>query len=345
MVQYIRGYYCPSDVELNLLEKESNRKILDFLREVYPYGKTAQEIAKIAGLPLKTTYPQLGELTRAGFITQLPKASGGTRGRPKAHANNEEGGDARATELMRQRFKYVLEDTKGIYDYSRWAKEKNKKNIQLPPGNVVYSDDFLELWNKIVAKEDIEELSKVLLRFLERMTRMIAESKDETVRKSAPLKRMESCCQLCGLNHEARDFIRAMLLHLIDEIEENRNFVEFLYGNQFLTQEKYQGITKKLEETNSQLVGITKQSCSHFAGITNVDEIISSTKVHACVECDKENIKWEGLRLCLTCGHVGCDDSSKGMHATKHFVETGHPVIIALPDNPWKWCYIHKIYG
>ena len=39
------------------------------------------------------------------------------------------------------------------------------------------------------------------------------------------------------------------------------------------------------------------------------------------------------------------DDSSKGMHATKHFVNTGHPVIVALPDKPWKWCYIHKIYG
>ena len=44
-------------------------------------------------------------------------------------------------------------------------------------------------------------------------------------------------------------------------------------------------------------------------------------------------------------GHVGCDDFSKGMHATKHFVNTGHPVIVALPDKPWKWCYIDKIYG
>jgi hypothetical protein len=33
------------------------------------------------------------------------------------------------------------------------------------------------------------------------------------------------------------------------------------------------------------------------------------------------------------------------MHATKHFVNTGHPVIVSLPDKAWKWCYIDKIYG
>jgi hypothetical protein len=39
---------------------------------------------------------------------------------------------------------------------------------------------------------------------------------------------------------------------------------------------------------------------------------------------------WFGLHLCLIGDQVGCDDPSKGMHATKHFVNTGHPVIVAL---------------
>jgi hypothetical protein len=47
----------------------------------------------------------------------------------------------------------------------------------MPPGNVVYSNDFLYLWNKIVAKEDEDELSTVLLRFLERIMRMATEVK------------------------------------------------------------------------------------------------------------------------------------------------------------------------
>jgi hypothetical protein len=72
---YIRGYYCPSEVEINLIQKESNRRIVDTLREAYPSGKTAHEIAQVAGLPLKTTYPQLNELSRAGFYYSITKKS------------------------------------------------------------------------------------------------------------------------------------------------------------------------------------------------------------------------------------------------------------------------------
>jgi len=46
----------------------------------------------------------------------------------------------------------------------------------------------------------------------------------------------------------------------------------------------------------------------------------------------------------LTCGHVGCCDSSVGRHATKHYEETGHPVMRSVQDHPWKWCYVHKEY-
>jgi uncharacterized UBP type Zn finger protein len=84
-----------------------------------------------------------------------------------------------------------------------------------------------------------------------------------------------------------------------------------------------------------------KETCSHFtiAG----ENIIPATS--GCEECGKEHTDWVALRLCLSCGHVGCCDSSKGMHATKHFVNTTHPLIIALPDKAWKWCYVDKIYG
>ena len=62
------------------------------------------------------------------------------------------------------------------------------------------------------------------------------------------------------------------------------------------------------------------------------------------VECEKEKLPWVAIRMCLTCGHVGCCDSSVGLHATKHFKETGHPVMVAVPDKSWRWCYIHKDY-
>ncbi len=64
-----------------------------------------------------------------------------------------------------------------------------------------------------------------------------------------------------------------------------------------------------------------------------------------CEECLKTGDTWVHLRLCLTCGHVGCCDNSKNKHATKHFHATQHPIIKSFqPGENWKWCYIDKIY-
>ena len=80
--------------------------------------------------------------------------------------------------------------------------------------------------------------------------------------------------------------------------------------------------------------------CTHFTQAKN--DIKPNTK--GCEECEIEHLPWVAIRMCLTCGHVGCCDSSVGLHATKHFDETKHPVMIALPTKSWKWCYIHEEY-
>jgi uncharacterized UBP type Zn finger protein len=50
---------------------------------------------------------------------------------------------------------------------------------------------------------------------------------------------------------------------------------------------------------------------------------------------------WVHLRLCEICGHVGCCDSSKNRHATKHFKKTTHPIMRSLePGENWGWCFI-----
>jgi uncharacterized UBP type Zn finger protein len=62
-----------------------------------------------------------------------------------------------------------------------------------------------------------------------------------------------------------------------------------------------------------------------------------------CGECLKTGDKWVHLRICLTCGHVGCCDASKNKHASKHFNSTGHPIIQSLePNEDWRWCYVDK---
>lgn len=84
-----------------------------------------------------------------------------------------------------------------------------------------------------------------------------------------------------------------------------------------------------------------KKSCEHFDGVQ--ENVRPNTK--GCEECEKEGTSWVELRLCLTCGHVGCCDSSVGKHATNHFKATSHSVMVALPNFAWKWCYVHKAYS
>jgi len=83
-----------------------------------------------------------------------------------------------------------------------------------------------------------------------------------------------------------------------------------------------------------------KQPCEHAYHIDN--NVAPNTS--ACEECEKEGTDWVALRMCLSWGHVGCCDSSIGLHARKHFQNTNHHVMIALLDKSWKWCYIDDQY-
>jgi uncharacterized UBP type Zn finger protein len=63
-----------------------------------------------------------------------------------------------------------------------------------------------------------------------------------------------------------------------------------------------------------------------------------------CEECLKIGGTWVHLRVCLTCGRVGCCDSSPNTHATKHIHATTHPVIRSFqPGERWRWCYVDEI--
>jgi uncharacterized UBP type Zn finger protein len=62
-----------------------------------------------------------------------------------------------------------------------------------------------------------------------------------------------------------------------------------------------------------------------------------------CEECLKTGSEWVHLRLCLSCGHVGCCDSSPHRHATRHFRQTQHPVVASFePGERWAWCYLDE---
>lgn len=76
--------------------------------------------------------------------------------------------------------------------------------------------------------------------------------------------------------------------------------------------------------------------CSHLSAL----ETLIPASEYACPECVALGDTWVHLRVCQSCGHVGCCDSSKNKHATKHFHRTQHPVVTsAEPGEQWAWCY------
>ena len=82
------------------------------------------------------------------------------------------------------------------------------------------------------------------------------------------------------------------------------------------------------------------QTCTHLDQIHDV----TPNTPDGCQECLEMGDTWVHLRLCLTCGHVGCCDSSKNKHATKHFHATNHPIVQSLERGEnWIWCYIDEI--
>jgi len=77
--------------------------------------------------------------------------------------------------------------------------------------------------------------------------------------------------------------------------------------------------------------------CSHVTAETPRH---TQRPTRGCVDCLKIGGRWVHLRTCLTCGHVGCCDSSPNKHATAHFKGTQHPMITsAEPGETWAYCY------
>lgn len=87
------------------------------------------------------------------------------------------------------------------------------------------------------------------------------------------------------------------------------------------------------------------KTCEHLRDLT--EDTFPPPRIRdACEECLKEGTQWVHLRECMTCGHVGCCDSSPGRHATRHFHETHHPVMRSVePGEHWTWCYVHEVAG
>jgi uncharacterized UBP type Zn finger protein len=81
-------------------------------------------------------------------------------------------------------------------------------------------------------------------------------------------------------------------------------------------------------------------SCNHLHMVRDV-----VPTAPGCEDCLRIGGWWVHLRLCLTCGRVGCCDSSPNRHASAHARAAGHPVVRSLePGEDWVWCYVDEVF-
>ncbi|MST33374.1 hypothetical protein GHK86_11675 [Acidimicrobiaceae bacterium USS-CC1] len=83
------------------------------------------------------------------------------------------------------------------------------------------------------------------------------------------------------------------------------------------------------------------ETCTHLGTVRDV-----TPSSDGCEDCLRSGDRWVHLRLCMSCGHVGCCDSSANRHATAHWnAHHDHPLIRSFePGEDWWWCYPDQLF-
>ena len=82
-------------------------------------------------------------------------------------------------------------------------------------------------------------------------------------------------------------------------------------------------------------------ACSHLDQVAVLDP---PAEIAGCEDCLRSGGRWLHLRMCQTCGQVGCCDSSPSRHASRHALEAGHPIARSVePGEEWSWCYVDEL--
>jgi uncharacterized UBP type Zn finger protein len=85
-----------------------------------------------------------------------------------------------------------------------------------------------------------------------------------------------------------------------------------------------------------------------MATCTHLDQALilePEGEVAGCEDCLRTGGQWVHLRMCLTCGKIGCCDSSPNRHASAHAAAEGHPLIRSVqPGEDWCWCTVDEVY-
>jgi hypothetical protein len=192
----------------------AKQKILDALRENYPIGLSVLELAKFEpDINPKTAYALCKALAKDHFII----------------AKKEKVAMKRSPNYPAERYYFE--------DYNYFYNEKEGFSHPFAPGYVQYDDSFLVNYEK-ARHNDLEgQISYLLTQILRNNIRSLKETHSHQQ------------CKFCGYDHEMRDFMRATLLHLIDELEANIQFIEFMQREGIINEIAYEQLKSELRRT------------------------------------------------------------------------------------------------
>jgi uncharacterized UBP type Zn finger protein len=83
-----------------------------------------------------------------------------------------------------------------------------------------------------------------------------------------------------------------------------------------------------------------------MASCTHLDQVLVERpdQVEGCQACLASGGTWVHLRVCRTCGQIGCCDSSPNRHASRHATAVGHPIVTSVePAEYWSYCFIDDV--
>jgi hypothetical protein len=82
-------------------------------------------------------------------------------------------------------------------------------------------------------------------------------------------------------------------------------------------------------------------TCTH---LDRIELVQLPESIEGCEDCLRMGGSWVHLRMCQTCGHVGCCDSSPNRHASAHARDEEHPIVrSAERGENWSWCYVDEV--
>ncbi len=140
---------------------------------------------------------------------------------------------------------------------------------------------------------------------------------------------------------------RAKILSIRDNGQASSDVLDKVFGVMDIEESMLTGFAERTPLGGDETLRApehTRGECPHLDDAPNCPP--PPITPEGCEECLAEGLQWVNLRICLTCGHVGCCDSSPGQHAAGHFRSTDHPVMRSFePGEEWRWCYVDSLLG